>query len=88
MCVICPGYIQTQLSTNALSGDGSKHGVTDATTAGGMEPHYVASRIMTAVATGKREVVFAKAHHCLAIYLKFFCPTLLDWILQRRSKVN
>ena len=90
ICVslISPGYIKTQLSSNALSGDGSAHGVTDPNTASGMDSHYVAMEIVMAVATGKRELVLAKAHHQLAIYLKLFCPGLLDWMLQRRSKVN
>lgn len=26
MTMVCPGYISTQLSVNALTGDGSKHG--------------------------------------------------------------
>ena len=43
---------------------------------------------MVAVATEERELVLAKPHHHLAIYLKYFCPGLLDKILQRRSKVN
>lgn len=83
-----PGYIKTQLSSNALSADGSRHGVTDATTASGMEPGHVAHRVMIAVATQRRELVLAKAHHRLAVYLKILSPSILDWILTRRSKVN
>ena len=86
--MISPGYIKTQLSTNALSGDGSQHGVTDANTARGMDPHYVAHQVMVAVATENRELVIAKVHHSLAIYLKLFFPSLLNWILTKRSKVN
>lgn len=88
MSIVSPGYIKTQLSTNALSGDGSQHGVTDATTASGMEPHYVAHKIMMTIATGRRELLVAATHHKLAVYLKLLCPALMDWILQRRSKVN
>ncbi|RWS29733.1 dehydrogenase/reductase SDR family protein 7-like protein, partial [Leptotrombidium deliense] len=36
VCVINPGYINTNLSVNALTGNGSKHGILDATTASGM----------------------------------------------------
>lgn len=88
VCVVCPGYIKTQLSSNALRGDGRTHGVTDATTAAGMDPHYAAQKIVMAMATGERELVLAKMHHQLSVYLKVMCPSLLDWLLRRRSKVN
>ncbi len=86
--IISPGYIKTALSSNALSADGSQHGVTDASTARGMEPADVAHRVMTAVATNKKELIIAKAHHHLAVYLKIFFPSILDWALRKRSKVN
>lgn len=86
--VISPGYIKTALSSNALSADGSQHGVTDTNTAKGMDPADVAHRVMMAVATGNRELIIAKAHHHLAVYLKLFFPSLLDWTLKKRSKVN
>ena len=86
--VISPGYIKTALSSNALSADGSQHGVTDANTARGMEPGDVAHRVMIAVATGNRELIIAKVHHHLAVYLKLFFPSLFDWALRKRSNVN
>ena len=39
--VVSPGYVNTALSVNALSPDGSKYGVVDATTASGASPHKV-----------------------------------------------
>ena len=86
--IVSPGYIKTALSSNALSADGSQHGVTDANTASGMDPADAAHRVMTAIATEKRELIIAKAHHRLAVYLKLFFPSVLDWALRRRSKVN
>jgi len=52
---ICPGYIATDLSLNALRGDGSAHGAMDATTAAGMDPARLAADILTAVAEGQHE---------------------------------
>ena len=86
--IISPGYIKTALSSNALSADGSQHGVTDANTAKGMDPGDVAHRVMITVATGNKELIIAKAHHHIAIYLKLFFPSLLNWVLRKRSKVN
>ena len=62
--------------------------MTDPNTARGMDPADVAHRIMTAIATEKRELIIAKPHHHLAVYLKLFSPSLLDWALRKRSKVN
>lgn len=104
--MVCPGYINTQLSINSLSGDGSKHGgiqtidpaninvcllillVTDATTARGMTPEYAAQQILHCVAAGGRSLVLTTPTYHLALYLSFFCPSLLDWILRRRAKVT
>lgn len=83
--VISPGYIKTQLSLNALSGDGTNHGVLDKTTSRGMSPSKAAWAILRAVAEGKRELILAKPVHKLAVYLRVFCPSLLDWFLAQRT---
>ena len=83
--VVSPGYIATQLSVNALSGDGTKHGVVDANTSRGMSPHHAAGTILEAVAKGRRDLVLAKPLHHLALYVQVFCPSLLDWVLQQRT---
>ncbi|CAI8008624.1 Dehydrogenase/reductase SDR family protein 7-like, partial [Geodia barretti] len=85
---VCPGYIRTQLSLNALAPDGSKHGVLDPTTAKGMSPEYVAVKILYTVAEGGRSLVVATPTHHLALYLSFFWPSLLDWVLQQRAKIT
>lgn len=86
--MVSPGYISTQLSVNALTGDGSQHGVVDATTAKGMDPHDAAKAILQAVASGKREVILAKPLHHLAVYMNVLCPALLGWVLKKRSQIT
>ncbi len=84
--MVSPGYISTQLSLNALSGDGTKHGTTDPTTARGMPPHRAAQAILEGVAWGRRELVLAKPAHQVAVYLRVLWPSLLDWVLRRRAQ--
>ena len=84
--MISPGYIRTQLSLNALAGDGTAHGVMDDTTARGMSPEMVAKEIVMAIACGKRELVIAKPLHRLAVYINVLAPGLLDWVLQIRAR--
>jgi len=54
--MVCPGFIRTDVSRNALSGDGSAHGVMDPATDKGLAPDVCARRILHAVAREKREV--------------------------------
>ena len=83
--MVCPGYINTQLSLNALSSDGTKHGVMDPTTSKGMSPRRAAQAVLEGVAWGRRELVLAKPAHQVALYLRVLWPSLLDWVLQRRD---
>jgi len=83
--VVSPGYIQTDISLNALTGEGNKHGQMDGNIRQGMSPLRAAQAIMLAVAEGKRELLLAPPHHKLAVYLRTLCPSLLDWILIRRK---
>ena len=86
--VVSPSYISTHLSLNALSGDGTKHGVMDPTTSRGMPPRTAAWAVLESVAWGKRELVLASPIYQLAVYLRVLAPSLLDWILQRRQEKN
>ncbi|MEE9372065.1 MAG: SDR family oxidoreductase [Saprospiraceae bacterium] len=53
--VICPGYIKTNISINALAGDGSKHGVMDKGQAEGVSAEDCAEHFVKAVEKNKRE---------------------------------
>lgn len=85
---ICPGYISTQLSANALRGDGSMHSTTDPATASGMAVDAVARHILTAVASRERETVIATIAHRCALYIQMLCPSLLDWVLMKRARID
>jgi len=58
--VIAPGSVRTDVSKNALTGDGSKRGVSDAAIDNGLPPAEVAQSILAAVESGRRELVLAK----------------------------
>lgn len=78
---IFPGYIRTNLSLNALTGQGAKHGQIDATTAKGLDPHVLAVRVLGAAAAGKAEVVAAPLDAKAAIFLRNLLPGLVFRIL-------
>jgi len=80
--IICPGYIRTQISINALNATGGKHNRLDKNQEKGMAPEQCAQRILTAVAAGKQEVIIGGKEK-LGVYLKRFVPGLFTRIVRK-----
>lgn len=80
--VACPGFIRTPISLQALTGDGTPHGVMDAKQAAGIDPRVCAERIVRAAEAGKAEV-FIAGTEVFGVYLKRFAPALLNRIIRR-----
>jgi NAD(P)-dependent dehydrogenase (short-subunit alcohol dehydrogenase family) len=56
--MICPGYVQTNLSVNALTGNGTRHGILDANQQKGIPATVAAGIIINAIKRGRRELIF------------------------------
>jgi short-subunit dehydrogenase len=84
--IICPGFIRTDVSVNALTGDGSQHGTMDDVQAQGMTPAACASRIVRAVEQEKQEA-YIGGREVLGVYAKRFVPRLFNRVI-RRMKVT
>ncbi|XP_077358894.1 dehydrogenase/reductase SDR family member 7B isoform X2 [Festucalex cinctus] len=84
--VISPGYIRTNLSVNAVTGDGSKYGVVDVTTATGRDPRHVAQAVLKAVRHKSKDVVLAGPLPTLAIYLRTLWPALFFKLMSSRAR--
>jgi dehydrogenase/reductase SDR family member 7B len=83
--VASPGYIRTNLSTSAVTGDGSNYGKLDETTANGADPKEVAVTILDSVAKGTADfVVAANFSAKAAIWLRLLCPGILQSMLVKR----
>lgn len=80
--MICPGYITTNVSINALTGDGSSQGTMDTKTAAGMQPSIAASKMLKAIAKNKLEV-YVGGTETWAVQLKRFMPTIFAKILRK-----
>jgi len=83
---VSPGYINTNLSRSAITGDGSNYGKLDETTANGADPMDVAVEILDSVVTKDMSdfVVAATLSAKAAIALKFFAPRFLEKMLVKR----
>lgn len=83
--VASPGYIRTNLSRSAITGDGTLHGKLDKTTANGADPKEVAVAVLDKVAAGKKDfIVAATTSAKIAIWMRLLCPGILQKILVKR----
>lgn len=84
--MICPGFIRTDISLNAVTGTGERQNKMDDAQASGMSPEACARHIVQALAKRKAEV-YIGGRERLAIYVHRWLPSLFR-ILIRRTKVT
>lgn len=82
--LVCPGYVKTNISFNALTGGGQAHGQLDPTQERGIAPEALAEKILAAVEQEKDEVLVG-GKEVLAVYLKRLWPGLYNWFIRRRK---
>lgn len=84
--MVCPGFVKTNVSVNALTGDGSALGTMDSAQARGLDVEPSAKRALDAIDARKLEVYIAGPEG-KAIWLQRFAPRLLARML-RSAKVR
>ncbi len=55
--VVCPGFVRTQVAVNAVGGDGTPRGRTDAAIEAGISPEAAAATILAGIGAGIREIL-------------------------------
>ena len=80
--MVCPGFIRTRVSINALTGDGSPQGTMDRAQERGMAPEECARRILQAVERGRAEVLVGGKER-FAVYLKRWLPGVFRRLIRR-----
>jgi len=81
--LICPGFVNTDVSKNALTADGTRQNKMDKGTANGLSPEYFAKRMLRAVSRKKQEVVIGGKLEVLAVYVKRFFPRVLANMIRK-----
>ncbi|MSU24156.1 MAG: SDR family oxidoreductase [Opitutus sp.] len=79
--LVCPGYVKTAVSDNAVGPRGEKHGQTDGTHLTGISAEKCAAAILRAVASGREEIYVGREAY--AIYVKRFLPWLYSRVVRR-----
>lgn len=83
--IVCPGYIRTSASFNALEGDGTPHNKWDKEIASGMDPQKCAAKIVHAIEKRRREVYVCRQER-LGLFLSRFTPGLFHRIILARKR--
>ena len=83
--LICPGFVNTNVSKNALTGDGTPQEKMDTATANGIQPERFAKLMAKAIEKKKEEVYIAGAKEKLAVYVKRFFPEILSIMIRKLS---
>lgn len=84
--IVCPGKINTPISTNAITKDGSTHGEMDHNQSTGMSVEECVSQMLIAVKKEKKEVLIGNKE-IKAVKLKRFFPKLFWKIIRKQSPV-
>jgi short-subunit dehydrogenase len=82
--IVCPGKINTPISTNAIGGKGEKHGVMDHNQAKGMPVETCVSEMLLGLEKQKRELLIGNKE-ILAVKIKRFFPNLFWKIIKMQS---
>lgn len=83
--LVCPGFVNTNVSINALTGDGSPQEKMDLATQNGIQPERFAKLMAKAIRKKKEEVYIAGAKEKLAVYVKRFYPKILSIMIRKLS---
>lgn len=80
--MVCPGYVKTDVSINALKADGQKHATLDKTQARGMRADVFCNKMLRKVSARRREFNVG-GPEILAVYMQRLFPWLVSRVTQR-----
>ncbi len=83
--LICPGFVNTDVSINALTADGSRQDKMDKATRAGLSPDEFAVKAIRAISRQKREVVISRPPEKFAVLIKRFFPGLHARLIRRAA---
>ncbi|UXP32177.1 SDR family oxidoreductase [Reichenbachiella agarivorans] len=81
--LLCPGYVHTNISYNALMGDGSQQQKLDNAQANGLSVAQFCKIATKAIAAEKEEVYIGGFKEVMGIYVKRFFPSLFSRIVRK-----
>lgn len=83
--IVCPGKIHTNISVNALKGDGTTHNKMDESTEQGISADECARQIIQGIKNNKEEI-FIGGKELKAIWIKRFFPNLFSKMIRKQKQ--
>ncbi|MBU3011575.1 SDR family oxidoreductase [Polaribacter vadi] len=83
--LVCPGFVNTNVSKNALTGNGTPQQKMDVATENGIQPERFAKLMVKAIKNKKEEVYIAGAKEKLGVYVKRFLPKIFSVMVRKLS---
>ena len=83
--LICPGYVTTNVSINALQGDGTPQQTMDKATENGIKPERFAKLMAKTIHKKKQEAYIAGTKEKLGVYVKRWIPKLYSYMVRKLS---
>ncbi len=80
--IICPGYVNTNVTLNALKGDGAKNDQYSKASQNGYSPMEFARKALKAIEQDKFEVIIARKEK-VGIWVKRFFPTIFTRLIRK-----
>lgn len=81
--LVCAGYIKTNISINALTGNGTPQNTMDEGQAKGMLPEVLAKKIIKGIRKNKNELLVG-GFEIMGVYLKRFVPNIFFKIIRNK----
>jgi len=85
--LVCPAQVRTNISYQALAGDGNKYGKMDPLIEAGMTPEACAEAIIEAVVKGKHQILVGKGKPILGTYVKRLSPALFTRLVRKAQVI-
>lgn len=83
--IVCPGFIVTNISYNALTGDGSKLNSMDKATSMGLTKEDAAQQIVSAIKADKQEIIVSNFKERFGVWVKRFFPGLFSIMIRKMA---
>lgn len=81
--VVCPAFVNTDVAHNALTGDGTTYGQTDANIATGMPVDRFVEKMLAQLARNRSEITIAQGMPLLGYHIHRLWPNLYHRLLPR-----
>ena len=82
--IVCPGKIKTDISVNAITGNGGKHNKMDPSQAQGLSAEACAEQVLRGIKNNSTEI-FIGGKELRAIWVKRFFPNLFTKLIRKQK---